>query len=97
MRHDWVPGKVLYSPDECRDAPYSTFQKFLRLPQEEKIRVYTVILEFFVELEGQKIIVEDFYDGCIIYDFADNQVFLCDLDHIHVGSYELKKDRQLGS
>jgi len=95
--HDWVPGSVLYSPDADRNAPESAYQRFMRLPFREKVMAYNRILEFFVELENLDIIVEDFYDGCIIYDFDNKKPYLCDLDHIHSGEYPLTKDRQYGS
>jgi serine/threonine protein kinase len=97
MEHDWVPGRVLHSPDEDRDAPGSNYQRFLRLPLEKRLTVYAAILQLFVEIEAQGVIVEDFYDGCILYNFGSEQAHVIDLDHIHPGSYRLTKDRQFGS
>jgi len=97
MEHDWVPGQVLRSPEEDRDAPDSTYQRFLRLPLDKRLAVYTAILQLFVEIEAQGVIVEDFYDGCILYDFKSGYTHVIDLDHIHPGPYRLDKDRQFGS
>jgi len=97
MEHDWAPGRVLRSSEEDRDAPDSVYQRFLRLPLEKRLAVYEDILGLFVEIEAQGVIVEDFYDGCILYDFERDQVHVIDLDHIHPGPYRLDKDRQFVS
>ena len=60
-------------------------------------QVYDEIVQLFWEIEGQGIIIEDFYDGCILYDFEQGQAYVCDLDHIHHGAYVLTKERQYGS
>jgi serine/threonine-protein kinase len=97
MEHDWVPGIVLRSPEEDRSAPASAYQRFIRLSLDRRLSVYDQILQLFLEIERQDIIVEDFYDGCILYDFATDIAHVCDLDHIHRGPYLLTKDRQYGS
>jgi len=97
MIHDWVPGRVLNSPDENRRDANSTYQRFMRLPVERRLTVFDHILQLFIEIEGKNIIIEDFYDGCVIYDFDRDEAHICDLDHIHFGEYVLNKDRQYGS
>jgi len=97
MEHDWVPGLVLRSPEEDRNSASSTYQRFMQLPIEIRSQVYDEIVQLFLEIEGQGIIIEDFYDGCILYDFEQGQAYVCDLDHIHHGAYVLTKERQYGS
>lgn len=97
MVHDWAPGRVLHSPDEKRTDSNSTYQRFAGLPAPERLTAYDRILQSFEEIEDKHIIIEDFYDGCIIHDFSGRQTYLCDLDHIHRGPYMLAKDRQFGS
>ena len=97
MQHNWVPGRVLHSPEEDRHDPGSTYQRFLRLPIEQRLVTYAAIMQLFLEIEQKGIIIEDFYDGCILYDFETHQAHVCDLDHIHPGPYVLEKDRQYGS
>ncbi|KAA3664703.1 MAG: hypothetical protein DWQ04_04355 [Chloroflexi bacterium] len=75
MQHDWVPGRVLGSPDEDRNDPQSTHWKFMELPVQKRTAVFEQILHFFVELEKKNLIIEDFYDGCIIYDFEKDEGF----------------------
>ena len=41
----------------------------MQLPIETRCQVYDEIVQLFLEIEGQGIIIEDFYDGCILYDF----------------------------
>ena len=97
MEHDWVPGRVLRSPEEDWNSASSTYQQFMQLPIEIRSQVYDEIVHLFLEIEGQGIIIEDFYDGCILYDFERGQAHVCDLDHIHHGAYFLTKERQYGS
>ncbi len=97
MEHEWAPGTVLRSPCEDRDNPDSTFQRFLNLPIPKRLSVYDEILDLFCEIEEQDVIIEDFYDGCVLYDFDADRASVCDLDHIHRGPYLLTKERQFGS
>jgi serine/threonine-protein kinase len=94
---DAVQGEVLRSADEDRSDPASAYQRFQRLPAPDRLDVFQAILKLFVEIESTGIIVEDFYDGCIIHDFTSGHTHVCDLDHIHHGPYVLRKDRQFGS
>ena len=96
MKHDWVPGRALRSPDEDRNSLSSTYHRFMQLSIEIRSQVYAEIVQLFLEIEGQGIIIEDFYDGCILYDFEREQAHVCDLDHIHHGPYILEKERQYG-
>ncbi|MBN1647621.1 MAG: serine/threonine protein kinase [Spirochaetales bacterium] len=97
MQCDWVPGTVLNSPGEDRNYGNSAYRRFMNLPFEKRAEVCNSILCFFEWLESENIIIEDFYDGCIIYDFDNNDTYLCDLDHLHHGPYVLEKERQYGS
>ena len=97
MMSDWVPGQVLNSPAEDRQDVQSTYQRFMRLPLAKRLRVFDDILQLFVEIERMNIIIEDFYDGCVIYDFNTDTAAVCDLDHMHVGEYRLNRNRQFGS
>ncbi|OHD74750.1 MAG: hypothetical protein A2177_10330 [Spirochaetes bacterium RBG_13_68_11] len=81
IEHEWVPGRVLRSPDEDRNNPDSTYQRFLNLPIQRRSNVYDEILELFREIEEQHVIIEDFYDGCVLYDFDADRAHVCDLDH----------------
>ena len=42
-------------------------------------------------------IAEDFYDGCIIYDFEKKEIQLCDFDHYHPGPFVNEVGRLFGS
>ena len=94
---DAVSGEVLRSPDEDRTAPGSAYRRFQALALAVRMRVFRKILALFTEIESIGVIMEDFYDGCIIYDFGRDEVHVCDLDHLHFGPYALSRDRQFGS
>jgi serine/threonine-protein kinase len=97
MEREWVPGRVLRSPDEDRNNPDSTYQRFLNLPIPTRLNVYDETRELFCEIEEQGVIIEDFSDGCVLYDFDADRASVCDLDHLHRGPSILTKERQFGS
>ena len=97
MQCEWIPGIVINSPNENGNHYKAAYRKFMNLSFKIKIDAYNKILHFFEWLESENIIIEDFYDGCIIYDFEKNDTYLCDLDHLHQGLYKLEKERQYGS
>ncbi len=81
MEHEWVPGRVLRSPDEDKNNPDSTYQRFLNLPIPTRLNVSDETRELFCEIEEQGVIIEDFSDGCVLYDFDADRASVCDLDH----------------
>ncbi len=46
---------------------------------------------------GQGWVACDFYDGCMIYDFAARQLHLIDLDTYHLGPFTNEMGRLFGS
>jgi len=82
--HDWVPGEVLSDPlapgGLPRENPRSAFARFRRLPVPEVLAAYGTVLDAHRALAGRGFVAVDFYDGCLIYDFAPRTMWLCDLD-----------------
>lgn len=74
MVFQWAEG-------DCMGRMYQTaHRRFLKLPLEDRLRVFQEILEFleFVHANGYAAI--DFYDGSILYDFAQGKTTICDID-----------------
>jgi serine/threonine-protein kinase len=94
---DWVDGDVLNSPETERQRSDSPHSRFLALPVATRIKAVGRIFELFRTIERMGYIIEDFYDGCIIYDFEREHIRVCDLDHAHPGPYRLERSRQYGS
>jgi serine/threonine-protein kinase len=94
---EWVEGELLRCPAEQRNEPNSAFQRFRRLPVERILHVLDVIYELHEVLAGQGWIAIDFYDGCILYDFARHNACIMDLDHYHLGPFTNEMGRMFGS
>jgi serine/threonine-protein kinase len=99
--HDWVPGQVLNDPlapgGLPREDPRSAFARFRRLPVRDVLAAYGTVLDAHRAVAGRGFVAVDFYDGCLIYDFARRMIWLCDLDSYRPGPYVLDRDRQYGS
>lgn len=98
--YEWVNGEVLSTPDfpgrEGRNHPASPHVRFRQLPVDQILNALTEIYEVHRYLETMGFIAVDFYDGCIIYDFQNNELHLCDFDHYTKGAFTLDEDRFIG-
>ena len=99
--YEWVPGEVLHNPrftrEQRRRDPAHPHVRFRSLPVGEIVDALDTILDVHVLLADRGFVASDFYDGCIIYDFAGRRVFLCDLDEYRRGPFVLDMDRNYGS
>ena len=80
-----------------RENPRSAFARFRRLPVLDVLTAYGTVLDAHRVVAGCGFVAVDFYDGCLIYDFARRMIWLCDLDCYRPGPYVLDRDRQYGS
>ena len=99
--HDWVTGEVLNDPLALgglpRQDPRSAFTRFRGLGLRETLAAISTIFDVHLAAARRGFVAVDFYDGCLIYDFARRAVRLCDLDSYRPGPYILDRDRQYGS
>ncbi|WP_411344512.1 serine/threonine protein kinase [Paenibacillus sp. WLX1005] len=70
---EWFDG-------ECMGRQYDHFEEFLALPLEQKFDIYNEILLFHTHVNKKGYIAIDFYDGCIMYDFASGETRICDIE-----------------
>lgn len=99
--YPWIDGEVLNDPyaPGARPArePESGLSCFRRLPVAAIRSVLDVIFDAHLEVARRGFVAVDFYDGCVMYDFAAGAVRLVDLDMYRPGPYVLDTDRQYGS
>ncbi|WP_274653096.1 serine/threonine protein kinase [Paenibacillus humicola] len=99
--YEWVDGEVLGTPEfpgeQGRNDPRSPHYRFRQLPAECIVCALNAVYECHVRLEEHGFVAEDFYDGCMIYDFGRHRLHLCDLDCYHEGPYTLDRERCFGS
>jgi serine/threonine-protein kinase len=95
--YPWVEGELLAVPHERRNDPASSYGRFRRLPVPEITRCLDAIYELHAELGEQGWVACDFYDGCLLYDFAARRLRVMDLDTYHNGPFHNEMGRLFGS
>ncbi|MGW0711254.1 serine/threonine protein kinase [Streptomyces sp. NPDC002643] len=99
--YPWVEGEVLYHPTTSRKggraAPGSPMARFRRLPVADVLMALERILDAHVTVERAGLVAVDLYDGCMLYDFGNRRMSLCDLDEYRPGPFILETDRLPGS
>src|SRR5262249_53158182 len=95
--YPWVDGELLGAPQARRDDPRSSFQRFRSLPARTIRRCLDAIFELHVQLARSGWVAVDFYDGCLIYDFAAERVAVVDLDMSPAGPFQNDMGRMFGS
>lgn len=82
---DWVEGECLHSHWSFGgEAKYtnskSPFYRFKRLPINKRLDSLDAIYSFHSYVEAKGYVAVDFYDGSILYDFANDLTTICDID-----------------
>lgn len=95
--YDWVDGENLRPERALSPGEIHPRARFCALPAAEIIAALNVIYDVHIVIEKRGFIAEDFYDGCIIYDFDKKQIHLFDFDHYHLGPFINNRGRLYGS
>ena len=95
--YQWLDGELLGAGRAQRDNPASAFQRFRSLPVPTIGRCLDAIFDLHDEIARAGWIAVDFYDGCLIYDFASEQLGVVDLDMYRAGPFRNEMGRMFGS
>ena len=95
--YNWIDGEGLRPERELSDGEMHPRDRFCALPAAEIIDALNVIYDVHLLIEKRGFIAEDFYDGCIIYDFEEKQIHLYDFDHYHPAPFVNDRGRLYGS
>jgi serine/threonine protein kinase len=95
--YPWADGELLAVPRARRDDPASALQRFRRLPPAPIIRALDAVYDLHARLAAAGWVACDFYDGCLIYDFARDRLTVMDLDTYHQGPFTNTMGRMFGS
>jgi hypothetical protein len=95
--HEWFDGELLRSPADRRDRPEEAHARFRELPLPELVNALDAVIDLHVALERKGWIAGDFYDGCLMYDFATKQVKVIDLECYRRGAHVNEVGRLPGS
>jgi serine/threonine protein kinase, bacterial len=95
----WFEGESLYKnlsavKDKQADLPSIRFRQ---LPLELRLEALARIYDFHVHVEQMGFVAVDFYDGSIMYDFAANELRICDIDVYQRRPYHNPMGRLWGS
>ncbi len=95
--YDWIEGELLHADSATRQQPQSALQRFRRLPVPEILNALHAVFELHLELAQAGWIAVDFYDGCLIYDFATRKMQVIDLDMYRESPFANGMGRMFGS
>jgi serine/threonine-protein kinase len=89
--YGWADGELIAG----RRSP--AYQRFRALPAEHLMTALDTVFEVHAMLGEGGEVAGDFYDGCLIYDFATGRLSLIDLDFYRSGPYRNDMGRMFGS
>jgi serine/threonine-protein kinase len=95
--YDWVDGESLGLTSAQREDPASAFRRFLSLPVERAVAAVDAIVDVHDLLGRAGEVAGDFYDGCLLYDFAAHHLSIVDLDCYRPEPYRNEMGRMFGS
>ncbi|GAB4442796.1 MAG: serine/threonine protein kinase [Chloroflexi bacterium OHK40] len=93
----WVDGELLGVPRERRGDPSSPYQRFRALPVATICHSLDTLYELHGALGRAGWVAADFYDGCLIYNFAAEALAVIDIDMYHHGPFVNTRGRMFGS
>lgn len=95
--YQWLEGELLYGPRSWREDPRSAHWRFRSLPSRRVEECLDVVYGLHLELARDGWVAVDFYDGCLIYDFASGRLGIVDLDNYRSGPFRNEMGRMFGS
>jgi len=93
----WFPGEVLRGPDETQAHQASPRRRHRDLPLERRLGSLDAVYSFHEHAALSGYVAIDFYDGSILYDFAQHITKICDIDFYHQLPYNNPMGRMWGS
>lgn len=95
--YEWFTGELLGGSRERRSDPASPYARFRALPAAQLTGALATIYDLHAELARAGWIAVDFYDGCLMYDFATSELRVVDLDMYRRGAFVNTMGRMFGS
>jgi serine/threonine-protein kinase len=95
--YEWLNGELLGVVRAERDNPLSSFQRFRRLDVSRILGCLDDLFDLHEQIGRAGWIAVDFYDGCLIYDFAAQRLGVIDLDMYRDGPFRNEMGRMFGS
>ena len=85
LKFKWVEGECMhnhwdFTPYDKYNSPDSPFVKLRRLALNQRLSLLTEIYKFATYVEANGYVMVDFYDGSVLYNFKNNELYICDID-----------------
>ena len=82
---EWAEGECLFDhwnfeTYQRNPALQSPKDRFKALPESQKLKAAETLFSFLQNVHHKGYIAVDFYDGSLMYDFAAEQISICDID-----------------
>ncbi len=94
--YPWRHGTVL-NHATIAGSDRGALERFRHLPVDVIERAVGVVLDAHVEIAACGLVAVDFYDGCLLHDFDNDEIWLIDLDDYRPGPFVVDADRLPGS
>jgi serine/threonine-protein kinase len=95
--YQWLDGELLGASRARRDDPATAFQRFRSLPAPTILVCLDAIFDLHDQIALAGWVAVDFYDGCLIYEFASRRLGVVDLDMYREGPFRNEMGRMFGS
>ncbi len=90
-------GELVGVPRCSRDDPARAYQRFARLPADQRLRVFDALIDLHTAVAEAGWVACDLYDGCLIVDFTTMSLTVVDLDTYRRGPSVNDMGRMFGS
>ncbi len=97
LAYTWADGELVGTAASRRSDPASSYARFRALPTGEGAAALDAVFRLHVKLARQGFIANDFYDGCLIYDFVSRRIHVVDLDNYRNAPFTNTMGRMFGS
>lgn len=94
--YPWRNGTVL-NHATIAGSNRSALERFHQLPVQVIENAIATVLDAHLEIARRGLVAVDFYDGCLLYDFDRDEMWLIDLDEYRPGPFVVNVDRLPGS
>ena len=95
--YEAAAGELVHVRRERRADPTTPYQRFARLPSDQLLGVFDVLIDLHVSLAAAGWVACDLYDGCLIVDFTTASLSVVDLDTYRRGPSVNDMGRMFGS
>ena len=93
--YDWVEAESInevtnaskHNSKEIREQALSPYSRLKALPVNNILSILNKIFHLHIKIEEAGYVSCDWYDGCLMYNFNTNRLYVMDLDCYHKGSF----------